>query len=233
MLSRQPCRQDTSPGSGIAASAAEKGAHRLDHGLGLFEMRQVAGLVDQLDLRAGDALGELLRIGRRDDAVGLAPDDQRRRRDAVNAVLEAAVGDRPDELAGAGLRPDELRQRVDARVRIARDVEEALAPPRPSGSANSERRRALSLSSIQFLTGRSSRHSPTGSISTSRPTDFGAAAANSAATSPPNEWPTSDRRVELRACRTVRRDRRPGRASCRARAPRRDRRGWCPGMRGA
>ena len=47
----------------------------------------MSGLVDRLDLGAGDALGELLRIGRRNDAVGLAPDDQGRRGDAVDAML--------------------------------------------------------------------------------------------------------------------------------------------------
>ena len=61
----------------------------------------------------------------------------------------------------------------------------------PSASAKSEGRRTLSLRIIQFFTGASSRHKPTGSISTSRPTDFGAEAANSAASRPPKEWPTT------------------------------------------
>ena len=67
----------------------------------------------------------------------------------------------------------------------------------PSGSANSDGRRALSLRIIQFLTGRSSRHSPTGSISTRRPTDFGAAAANSAATQRAEGMADERRRGEL------------------------------------
>ena len=45
----------------------------------------MAGPVDQFDLRAGNALGELLGVNRRDDAVGIAPDDQRRRGDAMDA----------------------------------------------------------------------------------------------------------------------------------------------------
>ncbi len=44
----------------------------------------------------------------------------------MDAPVQAAVGDRPDELAGAGLRPDDLRQHVDALFRIARDAEEQL-----------------------------------------------------------------------------------------------------------
>ena len=71
-------------------------------------------------------LGKLLRINRRDDAIGLAPDDQRRRGDAVAALGKAAVGDRPDELAGAGLRPDELRLGLDAFRGVGRHIEEAL-----------------------------------------------------------------------------------------------------------
>ena len=46
-----------------------------------------------------------------------------RRNDAVAAKLEAPIGDRPDELAGTSLRPDELGQRLDASGRITRHSE--------------------------------------------------------------------------------------------------------------
>src|SRR5208282_5813874 len=107
----------TSPAMTNERASAEKFADRLDDLLLLFEVRQVAGPLDQRDLRAGNALRKLLRIDRRDDAVGVAPDDQGRRRDAMDAPAQAAIGDRPDELAGAGLGPDELGQRLDARRR--------------------------------------------------------------------------------------------------------------------
>src|SRR5262245_10293220 len=73
-----------------ACSAAEETLHRLRHRVGLLELRQVAGALDQRDPRAGDALGELLRVGGSNDAVVLAPDDQARRGDAMGAMLEAA-----------------------------------------------------------------------------------------------------------------------------------------------
>src|SRR5690349_11551813 len=88
-------------------------------------MWQVRRLVDELDPRAGNSLGELLGVSRRDNAVGVAPDDERRRADAMNAVLESSIRDRPDKFAGAGKRPVELRQRVDACLRIFWNLEEA------------------------------------------------------------------------------------------------------------
>ena len=106
-------------------SPRQKIAHRLNDGFRLLEMWQVRCLVDEFDPRSGNSLGKLLRIGRRDDAIRVAPDDERRRADAMNAALESAVRDRPDEFAGACKRPDELCQRVDARLRISRNIEEA------------------------------------------------------------------------------------------------------------
>ena len=74
--------------------------------------------------------------------------------------------------------------------RIARDVEEA--PRRLPFGIGKERGAARFVAEDhKFPTGRSSRHNPTGSISTSRATGFGAVAANSAATRAPKEWPTS------------------------------------------
>ena len=89
-------------------------------------MRQMTGLVDEHDPCAGNGIGKFPRVGRINDAIGSAPDNQRRRRHAVNAILESAIGDRPDELAGAGLGPDELCQRINAPGGIARHIEKAL-----------------------------------------------------------------------------------------------------------
>ena len=167
-------------------SPRQKIAHRLNDGFRLLEMWQVRCLVDEFDPRSGNSLGKLLRISRRDDAVRVAPDDERRRANAMNAVLESSIRDRPDKLAGASKRPVELCQRVDARLRIFGTSKKRRAAS-PSGSANSARRRTLSLRTIQFLTGWSSRHSPTGSIRMSWPTSSGVTAAISAASNAPNE----------------------------------------------
>src|SRR2546422_9066937 len=72
--------------------------HARDH-VGALEVRHVAGAVDRLHARAGDPPGELVGVDRRHEAVLLAPDQERRRGDAMDALLEALVGDRPDELA--------------------------------------------------------------------------------------------------------------------------------------
>src|SRR6516165_930885 len=107
-------------------SIAKKILYQLRHGIGLLEVRQVSGAIDQLDPRACNTLREFLRVSHIDDAVDLAPDDQGRRGNPVHAVLETAVGNRPDELPGASLRPDRLRERVDPLRRIVRYAEEAL-----------------------------------------------------------------------------------------------------------
>ena len=44
-------------------------------------------MFDQFDLGSGNPLGEFLRIGGIDNAISLAPNDQTRRRDAMNPVL--------------------------------------------------------------------------------------------------------------------------------------------------
>src|SRR4051812_7943314 len=88
-------------------------------------MWQVRSVVDEFDPRSGNSFGKFLRISRRDDTVRVAPDDERRRADAMNAVLESSIRDRPDKLAGACKRPVELCQRVDARLRICWNLEEA------------------------------------------------------------------------------------------------------------
>src|SRR5262249_45782485 len=118
-------------------SAAKKSAHHFRHGPRMFAAWQMAGGVNEFDPCVGDSSSKLLSINRRDDAVGRAPDDERRRRNPVSMLAESAVGDRPDEFTRTGLRPDELRERIDALSRIARNIEEA--PRRLSVAVGQER----------------------------------------------------------------------------------------------
>src|SRR5262249_37770378 len=94
----------------------------------MFEVWQVAGVVDELHPGIGDSSGKLLSINRRDDAIGRAPDDERRRRNAVSVLAKSAIGDRPDEFTRTGLRPDELRERVDAFGGVAWNNRNGAAP---------------------------------------------------------------------------------------------------------
>src|SRR5580698_3995378 len=112
--------------AGAGRLVAQKIQHRLRDRLRLLKLGQVTGLRDHLHAGSSDSFGEFLGVTRRDDAIGVAPDDQRRRGDPMNATLEPAVGHRPNKLAGAGLRPDELRQHFDALARIDRDGKELL-----------------------------------------------------------------------------------------------------------
>ena len=63
-----------------------------------LDLRQMAALVDDLDAAARDACAELGRILDRDECILLAPEDERRRCDAMQPIGEAVVGDRPREL---------------------------------------------------------------------------------------------------------------------------------------
>ena len=58
-------------------------------------MRHMPGAIQHRDARIRDALGEFIRISRRDDAVGFAPDDQGWRGDAVDVLFSGPcrVGD--------------------------------------------------------------------------------------------------------------------------------------------
>ena len=63
--------------------------HSPRHDLRLLEVRHMPGAVQHRDARIRDALGEFIRISRRDDVVGVAPDDQGRRGDAVDVFSQA------------------------------------------------------------------------------------------------------------------------------------------------
>ena len=83
-------------------STVEEIVHEPCRLAGLLETRQVAGVVDQLDAGAYDPLREVLRVGGRDHPIRRPPDDQGRRRNPVDALLEPLVRDRSDKLPGAG-----------------------------------------------------------------------------------------------------------------------------------
>src|SRR5205814_429385 len=81
-----------------------------------LEVRHVPGAVHGLHARSGDSPRELVGVDRRHQAVLLAPHEQRRRRDAVGALLQSLVGNRPDELAGGAHRPHEAHARLRLRA---------------------------------------------------------------------------------------------------------------------
>ena len=72
-----------------------------------FEVRQVPGLLDHANLRAGDALGELPRIGGSDDPVGIV-----HIRDLVTFMIKqaavSAVGRRRKPPAGLDFKAVDL-----------------------------------------------------------------------------------------------------------------------------
>ena len=168
-------------------STVQEIAHEPRHLVGLLEMRHVPGAVDQLDAGAGYPLCKLLRVGRCDQLIRIPPDDQGRRRNPVDALLEPLVRDRPDKLSGAGLRPDKVGLRLDPSRRIRGELEKPLRCGSGGVGKKSAPRRWSSGRIIQFLTGRSSRQRPSGSIRTSLSVRPGVTAAISQASIPPNE----------------------------------------------
>src|SRR5882672_9111822 len=73
----------------------------------LLYLRDVAAVVDDGDLAAGDAVGELAGVGDVGELVLAAPDDQGAGADPVQPAAQPPVWDRPGELAGAAERPDQ------------------------------------------------------------------------------------------------------------------------------
>src|SRR5262245_42068672 len=82
---------------------------------GLVQQHVPAGKL--LELGAPDLLLPLIGVRERVGAVLGSPQQERRRRDAVQALHQALVGDRPDELRHRGAALERLRQRRDV-VRI-------------------------------------------------------------------------------------------------------------------
>ena len=113
----------TRPATG---SGLEEGLHRPRGGGGLLQMRRVAGARHHLEPRVRDPSRELLGVRARDQAVVLSPEQQGRRGDAVDALLEPLVRDRPDELAGRAHGPREAGPREGARLRLGGHREHRL-----------------------------------------------------------------------------------------------------------
>ena len=61
---------------------------RREHGVGLLVRHHVRGLADHRQLRAGDAVDEMLRVARRNQLVRLTPDDLRSRANPVQALRQ-------------------------------------------------------------------------------------------------------------------------------------------------
>src|SRR5215475_13675279 len=68
--------------------------------LRLLEPDQVAGTRDRLETRVRNPVPEDGAVRWRDEAIALAPDDQGRRGDAGQPLLEPVLGDREVELGG-------------------------------------------------------------------------------------------------------------------------------------
>src|SRR5881397_3491583 len=72
---------------------AQEFAHRARHRRGLLEMRSVAGIGDRLYAGVREPPHEFIGVDGRHQTVLLAPDDQRRRLDAMNPFLQPLVRD--------------------------------------------------------------------------------------------------------------------------------------------
>src|SRR5580658_5549121 len=81
--------------------SAQEFADGLDGLVVLLHLGDVAALVDDGDLAAGDRVGELPGVGDVGELVLAAPDDQGAGADPVQPAAQAPVGDRPGEFAGA------------------------------------------------------------------------------------------------------------------------------------
>src|SRR5215204_6539589 len=79
-------------------SRSEEVTDRLQNGRGLLLPDSVTSLSDLDQRRFGNRLFEGVTVGRRDQHVLLAPDDQRPGRDPVEPRGQATVGNRKQEL---------------------------------------------------------------------------------------------------------------------------------------
>src|SRR5437867_9051078 len=70
-------------------------------------------MIDHFDSGTRDALRKFLSVWRRNKPILLSPYHECGRLDTVNAFVQALVGNRPDEFAGTGHRPDHLDLSVD------------------------------------------------------------------------------------------------------------------------
>src|SRR5262245_22328457 len=81
--------------------------------LRLLEPDQVAGTRDRLETRVRNPVPEDGSVRWRDEAIALAPDDQGRRGDAVQPLLEPVLGDREVKLGGRPEAAHEADEELD------------------------------------------------------------------------------------------------------------------------
>src|SRR5215813_10941208 len=161
-----------------------------DDGLGLLDDNHMAGRRDLDEFGAGNASAKGIAIGRGDHSVALAPDQHGFGADAVEPLVETAIGYREQHLAGhrqlAGVADDkgfEKLRIVEIRPGSHHPLAEFRIVEQQAGNScgNFEKRSGI---------GCASSHSPAGAIRPRRSTSRGAIAAISAAIMPPSEWPT-------------------------------------------
>jgi hypothetical protein len=103
-----------------------EGLDQPGRGLGLLEVGSMAGALDDFRPCSRQSPSELLSVHARHQAVALAPHEQGRGGDPVDALLEPLVRDRPDELPGRPHGPREARPCQGAGFRIVRHGEHGL-----------------------------------------------------------------------------------------------------------
>src|SRR5262245_32147068 len=81
--------------------------------LRLLQPDQVTGIRNRFETRVWNPITEDLAVRRRHEAVARSPQDQRRRGDAREALLEAVLGNREEELGGRSEAAHEADQQLD------------------------------------------------------------------------------------------------------------------------
>ena len=84
------------------AASCEEALDRVDERVLRFDHRQVAGVRDGRGAGAVDRLGLGVQVRRWEEPVGGAAHDERRRGHVLQAPLQAAIGDRPEEFPRRG-----------------------------------------------------------------------------------------------------------------------------------
>ena len=75
----------------VARALAEKLSDGFHESIGCFQHRRVSGTGHDYELGPGDALLKHLAVDRRNDLVIVAPNQQRRRLDTVDALAQSFV----------------------------------------------------------------------------------------------------------------------------------------------
>ena len=135
-------------------------------------LRDMSRIAHDLDTAARNAGTELARVANRNQRVVLAPDDQRWRHQAVQALVKPFFRDRPDELACAPRAPTPCWKARHGRAGSGGGANMAFAAAH-SGFLNSSAGSSDAGVVIQLAIGKSGRQSPIGSHSTTFPNSLG------------------------------------------------------------